>query len=277
MTIQDLILSIIASATASGLLAGILIWLSREWISTRLKTTIQHEYDQKLEIHKANLKAQSDLALLKLKTGLEKEATLHAAAHASFAEGQKAAIERKLIAVDELWSQILNLRNNLPPIIGFIDVMTVDEYKSAKDHKTFQALTDELSLEKIISLVNEKIERVRPYVGEYLWAVFFSYQAIMLRILYLMHLGREDAEKIEWHKDSGTRQLMKAVLTADEITEFDKMKFSKVSWLQRRLEVKVLTAIQKIISREKFGAESLEQAKNIQQRAANLYVDIKTT
>ena len=118
MTIQDLILSIIASATASGLLAGILIWLSREWISTRLKTTIQHEYDQELEIHKANLKAQSDLALLKLKTDLEKEATLHAAAHASFAEGQKAAIERKLIAVDELWSQILNLRNNLPPIIG---------------------------------------------------------------------------------------------------------------------------------------------------------------
>ena len=175
------------------------------------------------------------------------------------------------------WSTRCDFKLTHYPIIGFIDVMTVDEYKSAKDHKTFQALTDELSLEKIISLVNEKIERVRPYVGEYLWAVFFSYQAIMLRILYLMHLGREDAEKIEWHKDSGTRQLMKAVLTADEITEFDKMKFSKVSWLQRRLEVKVLTAIQKIISGEKFGAESLEQAKNIQQRAANLYVDIKTT
>ena len=72
MTIQDLILSIIASATASGILAGILIWLSREWNSTRLKTTIQHEYDQKLEVHKEELKAQSDVALPQLKTGLER-------------------------------------------------------------------------------------------------------------------------------------------------------------------------------------------------------------
>ena len=278
MAAQDLVTSIIASVTASSALAGIVIWLSREWISARLKTSIQHEYDQKLEAHKAHLKAENEVALLKLTTGLEREAALHAAAHASFAEGQKAAMERKLNAIDKLWDKILTLRGGLPPILTFIDVLTVDEYKGAKNHPTFQALSGELSQEKVATLAGGEggqIEKVRPYIGEYLWALFFSYQAIMLRLLFLLHLGRDDAAKIEWHKDQGIRQLMEAVLTAGECNEFDQMQFGKVSWLQRRLESKILAESRKIISGEEFGAESLEQARLIQQRAAKVQADSK--
>lgn len=97
----------------------------------------------------------------------------------------------------------------------------------------------------------------------------------MLRLLFLLHLGRDDAAKIEWHKDQGIRQLMEAVLTAGECNEFDQMQFGKVSWLQRRLESKILAESRKIISGEEFGAESLEQARLIQQRAAKVQADSK--
>ena len=41
-------------ALASGAAAsGLLMWLFKEWLSTRLKASIQHEYDRKLEAHKA--------------------------------------------------------------------------------------------------------------------------------------------------------------------------------------------------------------------------------
>lgn len=273
MQLQDLIITIISSATVSSALVAILIWLSREWISTRIKSSIQYEYDQKLEVHKAQLKAENEVALLELKTAIEQEAALHTAAYASFSEGQKAVIERKLSAVDRLWDRVLQLRGSLPPILTFIDVLTVGEYKGIKNHPTFQALTGELSKEKIAGIVSNEagpIEKVRPYVGEYMWAIFFSYQAIMLRTLFLLHLGRDDAEKIEWFKDSGIRQLMEAVFTPEEIKEFDQTQFGKILWLHRKVDSKLIAAAGKVISGETFAAEFLEQAKLIQQRAAQL-------
>lgn len=273
MSFQDYILSILSSVVVSGALVAVLIWLSREWMSSRIKGSIQHEYDQKLEAHKAQLKAENEVFFLELKASVEREAALHAVANTSVSEGQKAAMERKLSAVDKLWEKIINLRGSLPPILSFIDVLTVDEYKGAKDHPNFQAMSGELSPEIIASIVDNKdgpIESIRPYVGEYMWAVFFSYQAIMFRVLFLLHLGRDDAAKIEWHKDSGIRQLMEAVLTRKELEEFDSTKFGKITWIQRQLESKILSASSKVISGEEFGAESLKQARLIQQHAAQL-------
>ncbi len=52
-------------------LSGLLVILLREWISTRLKSAIQHEYDQKLETHKAQLQARNEIELARLKADLE--------------------------------------------------------------------------------------------------------------------------------------------------------------------------------------------------------------
>ena len=267
---DSVVINILASITASGALVSLLIWLSKEWISTRLKTSIQHEYDQKLESLKSQLKAQSDVALVELQAAIERQANILAAAHSSFSEGQKAAMERKLHAVDTLWGRVLQLRASLPPVLGFVDLLTVDEYGTMKDHPTFIALSQGWPVEKIATLVDSETERVRPYVGEYTWAVFFSYQAVMLRIVFLLNAGLTDAEKLEWHKDSGTRQLIQAVLSTTELKEFDESTFGKVTWLQRSLESKILTAARQVVSGKEFGAEALEQAQLIQQRALQI-------
>jgi hypothetical protein len=123
---RDLI-DVLSSTAVSTALSAILIWLSREWISTRLKASIEHEYAEKLETMKAQLKGEHEVAILNIRTTFEREAALQAAAHGSFAEEQKAAMERKLEAVDRLWNRILHVRGNLSPLIAFIDVMTLDE------------------------------------------------------------------------------------------------------------------------------------------------------
>ena len=258
--------SVAASVAASGLLTFAL----REWISARIKSGIQHDYDRKLETYKAQLKSEQELAILNIKTSLAREAAFHAAAHASFAEGQKAAMERKLNAVDRLWSCFLQIRGSLPSVLSFMDVMTVDNYKAAKDDPKFRTLTTDLKPEKLAELAPPAVEEVRPYVGEYLWAVFSSYQSILIRILTLLILARTDAEKIEWYKDSGTRHLIDAVLLPAEVQAFDQLQFGKLAWLQRWLEAKILTAAQKVISGEAFGDESLQQASLIQQRIDQL-------
>ena len=63
--------TILSSGGLSTLLSGALVFLSINVISERIKASIQHEYDQKLEIHKAQLKAQSDLAIEAFKSQLQ--------------------------------------------------------------------------------------------------------------------------------------------------------------------------------------------------------------
>jgi LPS O-antigen subunit length determinant protein (WzzB/FepE family) len=67
---SQFLLEIITSAGVSVLLTSLLIYLSKTWISERLKNSIKNEYDQKLETHKAQLKAQTDIEIEKLKSSL---------------------------------------------------------------------------------------------------------------------------------------------------------------------------------------------------------------
>ena len=64
--IEEFITSIVSSA----LVSGAVVWLSKAWIAERLKNAIKNEYDQKLESHKAQLKAANDIELEKLRSSL---------------------------------------------------------------------------------------------------------------------------------------------------------------------------------------------------------------
>lgn len=67
---QEFFITVITSASVSAALAAALVWLSKTWIGERLKNAIKHEYDQKLELHKAQLKAESDSTLARLTADL---------------------------------------------------------------------------------------------------------------------------------------------------------------------------------------------------------------
>lgn len=76
MSFFDFALTVISSAAVSVFLASALIWLSKSWISERLKHAIKAEYDEKLESHKAQLKAQFDTALETHKAQLKSQSDL---------------------------------------------------------------------------------------------------------------------------------------------------------------------------------------------------------
>jgi hypothetical protein len=67
---SDFLLEMITVAGVSAVLTSLLIWLTKSWISERLKNAIKNEYDQKLETHKSQLKAQTDVEIEKLKSSL---------------------------------------------------------------------------------------------------------------------------------------------------------------------------------------------------------------
>lgn len=62
--------------TSTGMSAFV-VWLAKSWISERLKNSIKHEYDEKLETHKIELRSQSDIEIEKLKSQLGVTAREH--------------------------------------------------------------------------------------------------------------------------------------------------------------------------------------------------------
>jgi len=254
-------------------LSGAVIWFARNWISEKLKNSIKHEYDQKLVALNAELKSQADTQVALLKASIEKESAKLHFATSSIGEIQKAAMNRKLDAIDTLWQGVLSVRENIPPVMWFLDILTVEEYKSSRDHPNFNELVGDLSGEELTQMLKDDVgllERVRPYTGEYLWALFSTYQILIVRVAVLIQWGTNDAEKLNWHQDSGIKQLLHSSLSTQELQEFEEIKINKVSWLQRKYEAKILFAMEKIVSGLEFGKEALKQAQIMEEQVQQL-------
>jgi len=73
-TLKSMALTIISSAGVSAALLAAIAWLARSWIGERLKASIRHEYDDRLEKLRADLKAQGDAHLTSLKSELDRQA-----------------------------------------------------------------------------------------------------------------------------------------------------------------------------------------------------------
>ena len=271
MTIQDILQSFIVPGITS---VGV-VWLLREWISARVRKGIQHEYDQKLETHKAQLKTESEKSILEFQTDIQQKFVLYETARLSFTEVQKSAIDKKLSSIERLWDEILRLKNECPAIVGLINVLTVEECTQMYTRKDYKELAKENSLEKLnkyIGIRDNHVEKYRPYIGEYLWSIFYAYRQIMGRIPYVIYMGLEETKRTKWDQDKGLRQILDAVLNQDEINEFDEVKIGKVVLLQRKIEAKILMASQKIISGEELGAESLKHAELILEQIAKVEI-----
>ena len=97
-------LQLLASFSASAILTAALVWLSKSWISERLKNAIQHEYDQKLETHKAQLSAHSAVETERLRSQLSMQATEHAVRFQGLHEKRASVIaEMYSLLVEAYW------------------------------------------------------------------------------------------------------------------------------------------------------------------------------
>ncbi len=67
---NEFVITLLASASISAGLSAALVWLAKNWIGERIKGAIQHEYDQKLETHKAQVKAEHDREIERFKANL---------------------------------------------------------------------------------------------------------------------------------------------------------------------------------------------------------------
>ncbi len=110
------VIQLIASAGVNAALSAFIIWITKSWISERLAQSIKNEYDQKLETHKAQLKARSDVEIEKLKCELSISANERQARFVRLYEKRAEVIAETYALLQELCACLANYIKPFEPV-----------------------------------------------------------------------------------------------------------------------------------------------------------------
>lgn len=276
---QTFVLTLISSAGISVALSATGVWLARSWITERLQQSIKYEYDEKLAAINAELKLRGDSQLAALKAEVDRQAEKLRIASTSFSEVQKTAIARKFDAVDDLWRSVLSMRKTVPGVMGLIDVLQPSEYASAMNNTNFRGLMSRFDITAVINAFTGAVgdlEKNRPYVGEYVWALFSTFGAVTMRMVFLVDLGRNDPSKLTWYKDQMLVRLVNSALGAEAGAAFENLPFGHSGWIRNNFERKILEAIEKLITGKEFGEAALRQAHSMEDLIRSLNSPVRT-
>lgn len=265
---SELLAAILASVGVTGL-AG---YLARNWLTERLRQSIKHEYDEKIERLKSQLSGDNTLSLERFKSEIAREASVLAVAHRTLEESAAIAQRRRVDGVSELWNALLTIRNNSPEVFTFLDVLLPEEHSKLNTHK-FKTFNPDISTAAIQVMVGDKtktIETVRPFVGEYLWFLFFVYQAIHLRIAFLHTNNRSKNSYTPWYSDSTTLNLLKSAASSMEIEDFNRLRVGQINAMRQLIEGKFLAASEKILSGQTSGTFAAEEAARMAKAVLEL-------
>jgi len=265
---QAFALTLLSSAGVSVALSGAVIWLARSWIAERLRASIKHEYDEKLATLTASLNSKNDVHLALIRADVDHHAERVRTASASVTEAHKVAFARTLQAADVLWNGVITARAHTPAILSFLDILVPSEFVGAVEDKTFKNLTSALSFESIAQdslMAKGDVEAVRPYIGEYAWALYITHIGILFRIAYLAHKATTDPSKMNWHTDSGVRQLLQSALHDDGLNNFDSVQIGKITWIRAQFEGRLLQATGDLIAGKEFSASAQREAQRMKE------------
>jgi hypothetical protein len=267
--VGDFGLTVLTSASTSVLLCAVLTWVMRTWISTRLKSSIEHEYEVKVAEMNSLLKVQTDSISTRLKGDIDREADKLKLAAQSFGEVQRAAIAKRLTAIEQTWKAVLDLQASLPPALTYLEILVPSEYVDAKNRGRYGEILRNLDVDAVVMPNHEravKLEESRPYIGEYLWALFKTYQAVLLRAVYLVDCSKKEPRKILWFEDANIRAYIQSALEPGILSEFDAMQFRKLDWVNGHFNHAILQAMEQIIAGKDFSEAAMKQAESMETR-----------
>jgi len=270
--IPEWLISILASAGVSAAFTVALVWLSKTWISERLKGAIQHEYDQKLEALKAQLKAQNDVAVEQLKTSNAQLLSVHASASSTYSQIHSIGHERRLRAIEVAWKAVVHIRHTTPNIVMVGDLVDESQYSQFMTNPTLQHMMTEVSLERLVEMSREHtkdVEEWRPFMGEYIYSMFEAYRTLTGRVAVEIRLGFDKGTVQPWFKNPSIRTLVENVLETDQIAMMD-ASAAKLNYVRSLMENKVLGEAARLISGEASSTHALEQAARISEAIRRL-------
>lgn len=239
-------------------------YLCRQLIEPRLKASVQHEFDQKLEVIRADFRKSEESFKADLRAKENQIAALQNGALSGMLSRQAALDKRRLEAIDQLWGGIETL---FPFKVATMFMKTIDFdkalRKAAEDPRArdlFSQIAPKLDPKSIPKL---DVHRARPFVSEIAWALFSAYQAIVGYATMQLHILKTGVSIDVLDPDAVSKLVLTALPHYSEYVELHGPK--GYSHIVEPLEVELLKELQRMLSGEDSDRKSIEQAAKIMQ------------
>jgi hypothetical protein len=259
------------------LLLGVVLWLLRSVILTRLRASVQHEFDQKIEEIRTTLRTSEESFKADLRAKEAQIAALRSGAMSGLANRQAALDKRRIEAVDHLWAAI----TSLTPAKGISGMMASVDFEAAvketvrnpKAREMFVTIGGMGGKGSSQDLIKTDADKARPFVSQLAWALFTAYHAIVavaVMRLEILKAGLNLPDVI--NKDAITK-LVTAALPhrAEFIAHHD---VGAYHYLLDELELSLLEELQKLLSGVESDKASVEQAGAILKEAELVWQSI---
>lgn len=250
----------IPATTLTVILAAV-AWLCRNLIASYLT----HSVNTKIEQLKAELNAkQSEIDVLR------------SGALSSLANRQMAIDQRRLAALDQLWSAVLQL-NPARAISNWLSVINFEgAAREAKRNPNAQHLFEMLGSNfDISSLSSPEAHKARPFVSPMAWATYSALHAVCAHAVLRWQILKNGLGDDDYTNTESVNKLLKAVLPHQE-RFVDQYGPDGYHFLLEEIEQKLLDEIDHMLTRTKESEENLEQAAEIVKRSKELLNQINS-
>lgn len=190
-------------ALTTATLFGGAIWLARSLITTRLINSVKNEFDSKLEILRSDLKTK-EAEIDSLRSG----------AMSGLMTRQGAIYQRKLEAIDQIWSSVKELEKAKHisahlAILNF-DALAKESPRNPKIRTFVETIGGDFD-PKSLNLSGASL--ARPFVTPLAWAYYSAFASVIMSAvtrMQMLKIGVDDAEK--YISSEHLNNLLKTVL-----------------------------------------------------------------
>ena len=256
---------IVAQGGYTVVFGGLFWWIGKRRLQSLLA---QEEGEIQKEVNKDNagLLARHQKELEELKARFTVEESVRQMLTGSFSNAQSQVFERRLNYIEELWKAFYVLRDSMPSFLTYVDIILEKEYQDWIKRTDVQEVFGDLSMEQITKMstsLTGDIEKVRPFVGEYLWSLYFVYRAFSFRLVVFIFMEQQKDAPEYWKNDDGIKQILRSVLSESEFDSFKSKEIGSIQYVRALMEGKFISQVENIITGKSSIQEGIEQARTI--------------
>lgn len=266
MSISDWIPPI---TTAAGL--GIVGWLLRNWISTRLAKSVGFEFDRKLELLKAELRTSEERLRADLRAKEAEIATLRVGAMTALSNRQIAVDKRRLDAIDQLWASVLSLSKargiSLMMSVLKFEAVAESAERDPKMRDFLKGISGGFNISTDLNLGDAS--KARPFVSPLAWATYTAMVAIISNGAMRWHVAQGGLGAKDFSDHSALANMIKAALPeySGYVNEHGIL---GIHFLVEKLELKLLEEFRVMMSGANADRASVQQAAEILKYSTEL-------
>lgn len=260
------------AVTTTGLLA-LALFLAKKVVVTRLKSSVEHEFNHKIESVRSELRSSEERLKAQLREKEGELSALRSGALSALASRQAALDKRRLEAVDQLWHSY----NALSPARAIAANLSVIKFAAAAERaeqdpnvrQFFEMLGGGFDA-KTLDLSGSN--KARPFVSPMVWAIFSASKSIAMYSVMRWHILKGGLGKEDYADHSAIKNVVIAALPeyAEYIEKYGSDAYYNVL---EALEQKLLSEIQNMLSGSEDDKANVQQAAEIIKRASELQTE----